>query len=62
MCLVAMIVFDQVSSKTNVTTSSYEGFKFCISKMRLVVLIILAPVSSTTDVTTSSYEAFKFCI
>ena len=30
MCLVARINSDQVSSKTDVTTSSYEGFKFCI--------------------------------
>ena len=30
MCLVASINSDQVSSKTDVTTSSYEGFKFCI--------------------------------
>ena len=30
------------------TTSSYEGFKFCIQKMRLVALIILAPVSLKT--------------
>ena len=30
MRLVARINSDQVSSKTDVTTSSYEGFKFCI--------------------------------
>ena len=30
MRLVARISSDQVSSKTDVTTSSYEGFKFCI--------------------------------
>ena len=30
MLLVAMINSDEVSSKTDVTTSSYEGFKFCI--------------------------------
>ena len=30
MSLVARINSVQVSSKTDVTTSSYEGFKFCI--------------------------------
>ena len=30
MRLVARIKSDQVSSKTDVTTSSYEGFKCCI--------------------------------
>ena len=30
MRLVARINSDQVSSKTDLTTSSYEGFKFCI--------------------------------
>ena len=60
--LVALIILAPVSSKTDVTTSSYEGFKFCIQKMLHVALIILAPVSSKMDVTTSSYEGFKFCI
>ena len=30
MRLVALIILAPVSSKTDVTTSSYEGFKFCI--------------------------------
>ena len=29
MRLAAGIIFDQVSSKTDVSTSTYEGFKFC---------------------------------
>ena len=62
MRLVALIILAPVSSKTDVTTSSYEGFKFCIEKMRLGALIILAPVSSKTEVTTSSNDGFRFCI
>ena len=30
MRLVALIILAPVSSKTDVTTSSYEGFKFCV--------------------------------
>ena len=56
MRLFALIILAPVSLKTDVTTSSYEGFKFCIQKMRHVVLIILASVSSKTDLTTSSCE------
>ena len=62
MRLVALIILAPVSSKTDVTTSSYEGCKFCTSEMHLVALIILAPVSSKTDLTTLSFEGFKFCI
>ena len=30
MCLMALIILASVSSKTDVTTSSYEGFRLCI--------------------------------
>ena len=48
MRLVALIILVPGRASNSATVSSYEGFKFCIQKMRLVALIILAPVSLKT--------------
>ena len=58
----ACLYFNSNSSKTDVTTSSYEGSKCCIQKMCFVARINLCQVSSNTYVTTSSYEGSKCCI
>ena len=56
MCVVGLSIVAPVLSKMKMLTLSYEGFTFCIQKMRLVVLSILVPVSSKTKMTTQSYE------
>ena len=51
MCLVVLIMLAPVSTKTDVTTSSYEGFKFCKQKIRLWVIASAAsPVKTNKTV------------
>ena len=55
-----LIILTPVSSKTDVTTLSYEGLSFAFKNMHLVALIILASVSSKTKMTTPSCEGLSF--
>ena len=49
-------------ASNSATLSSYEGFQFCVKKIRLVATIILVPGRASKSATLSSDEVFTCCI